>query len=171
MGEKLEAAQQAAQASLKTAKTEAAKLIEDAKQEGFAKGKTGAEQFKEKLGKLKALYESELEQDLLRYSLEVAQNLISQELDTIPDSLLRFTGEALKTVEESETVRIRAKPADAKILRDQKSSLINLLQRAKDIDIREDKHVKEGILVQTEGGVIDAQLSTQIEEIARALGL
>ncbi len=171
MGEKLERARAEAAQMLENAKAEAAKIIAAAESEGRAKGLTQAEQFKEKLTKLKALYESELEQDLLRNSLEVSGNLVSQELDSTPDSLVRLTSEALKTVNESETIRIRARPSDAKILRDQKATLINLLQRAQDIDIREDKLVKEGILVQTESGVIDAQLSTQIEEITRALGL
>jgi flagellar biosynthesis/type III secretory pathway protein FliH len=57
------------------------------------------------------------------------------------------------------------------ILRQNKEQLINLLLRAKDIDIREDKQVFEGIILQTESGVIDAQLKTQVEEITRLLGL
>ena len=45
------------------------------------------------------------------------------------------------------------------------------LTRAKDLEIREDRRVKQGgVLIETESGVIDAQLETQLEEIGRVLG-
>ncbi|MEI6790279.1 MAG: FliH/SctL family protein, partial [Myxococcaceae bacterium] len=106
-----------------------------------------------------------------RNALEAAQELVQTELDSSPQALLRFVQEALTTTPEAQDVRIRANPADAAILRDNKPMLINLLQRAKDIDIREDKQVSKGIILQTESGVIDAQLKTQVEEISRLLGL
>lgn len=171
MGEKLKTAQATIQAELESAHTEANHLIEEAKQEGAQKGHQQAEQFKEKLSKLKSLYASETEQDLMRNAIDVAQKLVSAELDSSPEALLRFVQEVLKTVSEAEIVRIRANPKDTKILKNNQELLLNLLQRAKEIDIREDKQVFEGILLQTESGVIDAQLKTQVEEISRILGL
>ena len=62
-------------------------------------------------------------------------------------------------------------PADVAVLRDHKTRLIDALGRARDVEVREDRNVKPGgVLVQTESGVIDAQLETQLEEIARVLG-
>lgn len=171
MGEKLEAAKQEAAHILERAHTECKTLINDARAEGLKKGATQAEQLKQKLTKLKELYASEISQDLLRNALEAAQELVQTELDSSPQALLRFVQEALTTTPEAQDVRIRANPADAAILRDNKPMLINLLQRAKDIDIREDKQVSKGIILQTESGVIDAQLKTQVEEISRLLGL
>lgn len=171
MGEKLEAAKKEAEHNLEEARTEAQKLLEEARVEGLQKGHQQAEQFKEKLERLKNLYASETEQDLIRNALEAAQSLVSSELDTSPDALLRFTQEALQTVSDAEIIRIRANPKDTKTLKANKDQLLNLLERAKEIDIREDKHVSEGILLQTESGVIDAQLKTQVEEISRVLGL
>ncbi|MBL4817702.1 MAG: hypothetical protein JKY15_00535 [Deltaproteobacteria bacterium] len=171
MGEKLEAAHQESQKILEQARVEAAQLVEEAKQEGLTKGHQKAEQYKAKLTKLKELYASESEHDLIRYSIEVAEKLVSAELKTSPEAFLRFVQEALKTVSDAETIRIRAKPSEIPIIKQNKEKLINLMERAEDIDIREDKQVGEGILLQTESGVIDAQLSTQIEEITRVLGI
>ncbi len=171
MGEKLDAAKQEVAHELDQARTESKKLIEEARAEGLQKGGQQAEQLKAKLTKLKELYASEVSQDLLRSSLDAAQQLVRAELDTSPGALLRFVQEALNTVPEAQDVRIRANPTDAAILRDNKTQLINLMQRAKDIDIREDKQVSKGIILQTESGVIDAQLKTQVEEITRLLGL
>ena len=45
-----------------------------------------------------------------------------------------------------------------------------MLTRAKDLEIREDKRVKPGgVLIETESGVVDAQLETQLEELEHAL--
>lgn len=171
MGEKLDTAKQEVAHELEQAHAESQKLVDDARTEGLEKGGQQAEQLKAKLIKLKNLFASEVSQDLLRNSLEAAQKLVRAELDSTPEALLRFVQEALNTVPEAMDIRIRAKPSDAIILRQNKEQLINLLQRAKDIDIREDKHVSEGIILQTESGVIDAQLKTQVEEITRLLGL
>lgn len=171
MGEKLEAAKQEVERELEHARSESQKLIEEAREEGLKNGAQQAEQLKAKLAKLKELYASEISQDLLRNSLEAAEQLVHTELDSSPEALLRFVQEALNTVPEAMDVRIRTNPKDAAILRQNKERLINLLQRAKDIDIREDKQVTQGIILQTESGVIDAQLKTQVEEITRLLGL
>lgn len=171
MGEKLEIAKQEASQILEQARAESQTLIENAGKEGLQKGTIQAESFKQKLVKLRELYASEIDQDLLRNALEASQELVKTELDSSPGALLKFTQEVLTSVPEALDVRIRANPADAAILRDNKPMLINLLQRAKDIDIREDKQVSKGIILQTESGVIDAQLKTQVEEITRVLGL
>ena len=171
MGDTLEAAQKMATEDLEKAHLDAKTLIEEARSEGLKKGATQAEQLKQKLAQLKKLYISELSQDVLRHALEASQELVKTELDSSQGALLKFTQEALNTVPEAIDIRIRANPADAAILRDNKAALINLLQRAKDIDIREDKQVSKGIILQTELGVIDAQLKTQVEEMTRLLGL
>lgn len=171
MGEKLEAAKLEVAHTLEQAHTESDQHMAEARTEGLQKGAAQAEQQKAKLSKLKELYASEVSQDLLRNSLEAAQQLVRIELQSSPGALLRFVQEALTTVPEALDVRIRANPKDAAILRQNKEQLINLLQRAKDVDIREDKQVSEGIILQTESGVIDAQLKTQVEEITRLLGL
>lgn len=171
MGEKLEATKQKIAHELEQAGNESQKLIQEARLEGLQQGRQQAEQLKTKLTKLKDLYASEVAQDILRHSLEAAQELVHEELNSSPEALLKFVQGALGTIPDVLDVRIRANPKDATILRQNKEQLINLLQRAKDIDIREDKQVSQGIILQTESGVIDAQLKTQVEEITRLLGL
>ena len=63
-------------------------------------------------------------------------------------------------------------PKDAGILRKYKAKLVSVLARARDVEIREDRRVKQGgVLIETESGVVDAQLETQLEELAHVLGL
>ena len=171
MGQALEEAKKQAAEDLKQARDQSQALLKEAREEGMKTGATQAEQLKQKLGKLKDLYASELSQDLLRNALEASYNLVHAELNSAPNGLIQFVKAALQSVPEVQEVRIRANPDDVAILRKHKTALINLLQRAKDIDIREDKQVSDGIILQTEVGVIDAQLKTQIEEITRVLGL
>lgn len=171
MGEKLDNAKQAIEQELGSVRVKNQQLVVDAYQEGFKQGSEQAQSLKSKLAKLKELYTSEIPQDLLRNAVVAAQEMIQAELDSSTSSLLKFVQAALNTVPEAQDVRIRVNPAAASLLRENKAAFINLLQRAKDIDIREDKQVSKGIILQTESGVIDAQLKTQIEEISRVLGL
>ena len=91
MGEKLTAAQKSATEDLDKARFDAKTLIEEARTEGLKKGATQAEQLKQKLTKLKELYASEIDQDLLRNALEASQELVKTELESSPPTFVQFT--------------------------------------------------------------------------------
>ncbi|MBH1988993.1 MAG: hypothetical protein I8H75_05375 [Myxococcaceae bacterium] len=171
MGEKLDKAKQTVLQEQQTLREENQKRAVQAYEEGLQEGENQSEPYREKLETLKNLYASELSQDLLKAALSTAHELIEAELESSTESFLQFTQAALATIPDAQEVRIRVNPKTAPLLREQKASFVNLMQRAKDIDVREDKHIAQGLILQTESGVIDAQLKTQIEEIGRALGL
>lgn len=155
---------------LMKADAEIEELKASAKKAGEKQGYEQADQFNQKLEILRATMMDEISSEITRAAFEVSQNLLTAEMNAFPDSILRIAQMVLSAVPDAKQVYLRVNPADAGLLRDNKERLINALEKAKDIDIRVDKQVaRGGLLVQTESGVIDAQLSTQLEEISRVL--
>lgn len=146
-------------------------LRKAAQQAGEKQGAEQAEQLNQKLALLRDTMKKETGSEVLNAAFDVAHNLLLAEIAAFPDSILRIAQKVLSSIPDAKQVYFRVNPADAPLLKENKERLINALERAKDVDIRVDKQVaRGGLLIQTESGVIDAQLSTQLEEIARAVG-
>ena len=168
----MEQAKQEVEKGLKSIDDEFLKAAQSAREEGSQKGYEKAKQLQEKLSKLKDLMLSEVDDEIVRAAVDVAEKMVQIELEKAPEKVVDVVQNALKSLPEIQEVRLRVHPLDAKALRSGKQKLVDVLERAKDIDIREDKQVERGgVLIQTEAGVIDAQVKTQLEEIARILGV
>ena len=142
-----------------------------AQKAGEKQGYEQADQLNHKLAIFRETMMSEMGSEIIHAALDVARNLLNAELAAFPDSVVRIAQKVLMAIPDAKQVYFRVNPADAPLLKENKERLINTLDRAKDVDIRIDKQVaRGGLLIQTESGVIDAQLSTQLEEIERALG-
>lgn len=136
-------------------------------QEGFSE----AEYLREQLAAMEQRMLKEVEGEVVRASLRIASELLEAELSAREDAVVDVVATALVTARDARDVFLRVNPMDAETLRKHKPRLIDALGRARDVDVREDRNVKPGgVLIQTESGVIDAQLETQLEEIARVLG-
>jgi flagellar biosynthesis/type III secretory pathway protein FliH len=110
------------------------------------------------------------ERDLLRLALAVAGKILRRELARDEEAVVEMASRALAEVRQHREVALRVHPADAEALRRSERRLLGVLSRARAIDIREDPGVgRGGILVETEAGVIDARLESQLEAIRCAL--
>ncbi len=136
-------------------------------QEGFSE----AEHLREQIAAMEQRMLKEVEGEVVRASLRIASELLEAELGAREDAIVNVVCTALVSSRDARDVFLRVNPMDADTLRKHKQRLIDALGRARDVDVREDRNVKPGgVLIQTESGVIDAQLETQLEEIARVLG-
>ena len=157
---------------LAQANQEVANWVSEASAEGSKQGSVQAEQLRVKLGQLRDLMQKEMDGDILLATFESAKELIEAELSSSPMALVQIVQTALKAIPEITQANLRVNPLDAPILREHKQAIIDVMERAKEIDIREDKQVERGgVLIHTDSGVIDAQLSTQFGEIARVFGV
>ncbi len=78
--------------------------------------------------------------------------------------------QALKTVRHQRDVNIRVNPAQVAALETHKKTLLGALSRAKDVQIRADPSIRPGgCVIETELGILDADLRTQMEILERAL--
>jgi len=65
---------------------------------------------------------------------------------------------------------LRVNPEDLQHIRENKPALLEVLSRAKEIGIREDPDVAVGgAVIETDAGIIDAQLETQLAVFERVL--
>lgn len=156
---------------LKLTKEEVREMIEHASAQGQQEGFQEAEAMRSEIAGLEQRMVNEVEGEIVRAALRVARQVIETELKSREDTIVDVVCAALSTARDARDVFLRVNPRDAKVLRAHKARLIDALGRARDVDLREDRKVSPGgVLIQTEAGVIDAQLDTQLEEITTVLG-
>lgn len=156
---------------LEAARAEVAANVEAAIAEGGEEGQSQAQHMRDEIAGLEARMLKEVESEVVRTAVKVAAELLAAELQLREDAVVDIAATALLAARTARDINLRVNPRDAKVLREAKDRLVSNLTRAKDLEIREDRRVKQGgVLIETEAGVIDAQLETQLEEIARVLG-
>lgn len=167
----IQEAEQAAAELLAEVENEARELAEEATTLGQQEGFSEAEHQREQIAQMEQRMLREVEGEVVRTALRIAGELLDAEMAAREDAVVDIVCAALGTASQARDVFLRVSPADVAALRDNKTRLIDALGRARDVEVREDRNVKPGgVLIQTESGVIDAQLETQLEEIARVLG-
>jgi len=170
-GALLAEAERGRQIMLDDAQAEVDRWIAEATAEGGDEGQAQAQHMRDEIGGLLARMLKEVEGEVVRTAVKVAHEILLAELHMREDAVVDVAVTALVAAKNARDINLRVNPRDAAVLRASKDKLVSNLTRAKDIDIREDRRVKAGgVLIETEAGVVDAQLETQLEEIARVLG-
>lgn len=164
-------AERGKQKQLDDARAEVARWIEAAQAEGGEEGQNQAQHMRDEIAGLEARMLKEVESEVVRTAVKVAAELLAAELHLREDAIVDVAATALMAARTAKDINLRVNPRDAAALRAAKDRLVSNLTRAKDLEIREDRRVRQGgVLIETEAGVIDAQLETQLEEIGRVLG-
>ncbi len=165
-------AEKGRKARLEEARSEVARWIAEAEAEGGDEGQAQAQHMRDEIAVLEQRLLKEVESEVVRTAVQVAFEMLVAELAAREDAIVDVAVTALTAAKTARDINLRVHPRDAKVLRGAKDRLISNLTRAKDLEIREDRRVKPGgVLIETESGVIDAQLETQLEEITRVLSL
>lgn len=167
----LDAARVAANEAVEEAHEQAHEMAREAADSGQQEGISEAEHLREQIAQMEQRMLQEVEGEVVRAALRVAAELLHAEMTAREDAVVDIVCTALGTAQHARDIFLRVSPVDVATLRDNKVRLVDALGRARDVEVREDRNVKAGgVLIQTESGVIDAQLETQLEEIARVLG-
>jgi flagellar assembly protein FliH len=115
-------------------------------------------------------YLQHAESQMLELVLEVARKVVREELKLQPAHVLAIVRDALRRVQGIGRLRIRANPLDVDLLRQNRPSLLQVVEGIEGIEIVEDRRVDQGgCIIETEQGVYDARIRTQLGEIERAL--
>ena len=115
-------------------------------------------------------YLQHAESQMLELVLEVARKVVREELKLQPAHVLAIVRDALRRVQGIGRLRIRANPLDVDLLRQNRPSLLQVVEGIESIEIVEDRRVDQGgCIIETEQGVYDARIRTQLGEIERAL--
>jgi flagellar biosynthesis/type III secretory pathway protein FliH len=164
-------AERGTQALLDDARAEVERWIAGATAEGGDEGAAQAQHMRDEIAGLEARMLKEVEGEVVRAAVRVAAEILAAELQSREDAVVDVAAVALVAARNARDINLRVNPRDAAALRSAKSRLVAHLTRAKDLEIREDRRVSPGgVLIETESGVVDAQLATQLDELARILG-
>ncbi len=142
--------------------TECETIKELAYKEGYQQGLTT---FNEKLlhldAELKKIKE-EATRKILPIALKAAQKILGAEIELAPEKIADIIMQALKPVTQSHKVIIYVNKLDLETLEKNKSKIKKVLGQVKDFSIQERLDVEPGgCLIETEAGIINAQLSNQ----------
>ncbi len=107
---------------------------------------------------------------MVKLALRVAEKIIGRDLERDPRVVTEIVATAVDNVRNVRELTLRVNPNDARVLREHKRQMMELIGRVKEIAIKEDADVASGgCVIETEAGTVDAQLATQFEMLQRVL--
>lgn len=159
------------------AQQEAISIKEQASKEGYEKGLAMAQEtvdlLKNSVEEFFAykdnLYEK-ITNDILDISLKVAEKIIKKEVETDKSVLECIVKDALKSLAKDENkIILKVNPTDVEYLKEIMPNLLSSGQVEAKIYVTGIKEVEEGsAIIETSNGIIDANISTQLELIKEA---
>jgi flagellar assembly protein FliH/type III secretion protein L len=165
--DRLARAEHAARALLEDADRAARALREEARAEGRAEG---AAELAAAWIKLRAQENTRDERDLDRtveLARAMAERLIGEAITLDPAKIVSMCRQTLASARQARNVVVRANPADAETLR---ARLPSLGLEPTAIEIHADETRTRGsLLLETDLGILDADLTIQLDRLARSL--
>lgn len=109
--------------------------------------------------------------DILEISVDIAKSIIKKELESDPQVLINTIVDVLKTVSKNEPkITIKVNPQSVQFIKDAISNITYQYGIDSKINILADPSVEDGgCILQTNNGIVDASIDTQIEIIKKAL--
>lgn len=161
----LEDAEQYRQEVVKECET----LKEKAQKDGFEEGYS---QWIDRVAELEAEIKrvrSEVEKQVLPVALKVAKKIVNRELETSKTAILDIIKNTLKTVSQHKKVNLYVNPDDFEVVEADRKELAKIFEELEALSIRPRNDVTEGgCVIETEGGIINAQLENQWLILERA---
>lgn len=146
-------------------------------QEGLAEARLEALSRYEEIKKaLQSVYElrqkiiTDVEEDLKKLSISIAERIITKQLAMEPEIIFDIVKEACGQFRQAEQITIFVNPDDGYILRQRKSEFQEILGDYCRIYIIDDGGLSQGsCIIESENGLIDAGLKTQLEKLGLAI--
>lgn len=159
------------------AQQEAINIKEQASKEGYEKGLEAANSAVSELRQaLEGFFEyknelyNQISGDILDISIKVAEKIIKKEVETDKKVLDSIVHDALKSLAKDENkIILKVNPTDVEYTKEMVPKLLSSGQFEAKIFVTGNKEVEEGsAIIETSNGVIDANISTQLELIKEA---
>jgi flagellar assembly protein FliH len=110
------------------------------------------------------------ESDVLDLGFRIAEKIIGIEIVTRNDAILGIVRQALRKIVNADEVVLRVNPEDLKILEQARDKLIGEMGANSPLELRADSSIaRGGCMIETESGMLDAQLQSQIERLRTQL--
>lgn len=124
----------------------------------------------QELRKEKESFYQENEFYIVKLAIEIAKRIIQTELSQNPEILLYVVREALKRISDKGRIVIQTHPDDLALLHNNHDFMKKHLIVFEHVDfIATEKVRRGGCLIESESGIVDAQLDVQLEKIEQSL--
>lgn len=112
----------------------------------------------------------EMDEMILQLALSVAERVIHREVSLDRTIIKDTIRESLKYIEDHEKIVIRLHPDDWQSVKSFEDEIRSFTHELKVLQIQEDEHVESGgCIIESNVGMMDGQIRTQLEEIMRNL--
>jgi len=163
-------AQEQAAQLLEDAQQEKDALFEESSEQGYA---AGLDKWNDALAEAWSRRDAFLlrnEAELVRLAVAIAEKVVRRSVEADSDMVVQAVKEALKSVRGEKRITIKVNPSEEDVLREQASCLRLLGSEVGDLVIVGNPAIAAGgCIVESELGVIDAQIDTQLASIEKAL--
>jgi type III secretion protein L len=106
---------------------------------------------------------AESEPEMIRLAVRIAQKIIGEELRLNPQAIVSMAAECLNGLRRERSLTLGVPPADLDLLREQIARLREAAGPHRSIEVVADPSITSGgCIVESEYGIIDARLETQI---------
>ena len=141
---------------------------------GLEQASADVEQLKTEIGNFMSAKKDVFEYiapDILEISVEIAKKIVKKELNTDPQILIDTIIDVLKTVSKSEPkITIRVHPSSVQMVKDTIPNITYQYGIDSKINIIADPSIEDGgCIFQTNNGIVDASIDTQLDIIKKAL--
>lgn len=137
-------------------------LKEKAKKEGFDEGLAELNDKILHLDELTKNIRHEMNKKILPLALQAAKKIVGTELKTNPEVIVDIVMQALTPATQSHRVKIYINKQDKDILEEKKEKIRKILEQVEVLVIQEKDDISPGgCLIETEGGIINAEIENQ----------
>ena len=184
----VEQAKETAEKTLEEAEKKKEEILQQAENQGFEKGyqegfqagrEKGYEEEKQYIEEAKELKQQaygereelarELEEAIIDLSINAIEKVIDKELEKDHELLLRLIENGLEKSTYTETLTIRVAQEDYDLLDVNKNKIYMMTEGIDDLKIKVDHSFKKNeIIIETQSGIINAGVKTQIQQIHKA---
>jgi type III secretion protein L len=166
----IEATHAEARKILEAAGQEKQTVLEAARKEGYDQGFQLWHAAVEEANAVRDRRLADSEPELIRLAVRIAEKIIGEELRLNPQATVSIARQCLQWLRRERSVMLRVSPAEMDLLRERINSLHEIGGPQRSIEVIADPAISPGgCIVESEYGVIDARLETQIRSMEEIL--
>lgn len=145
------------------------KLKEAAQQEGFEQGFREWQQYVADLENEVIQVRKDLEKMLIPVALKAAKKIVGREIELSEETIVDIVSNALKQVAQHKKVTIYVNPKDLEKLETSRVRLKQIFEGLEVLSLRQRADITPGgCVIETEGGIINAQIENQWRSLEQA---
>lgn len=159
----VDAARAQGRSILETAEQERQAIIDAARREGYEHGLREWNSAIVAVDSARDKYLADSELELIRLAVRIAQKIIGAELRLNPEAIVSLARESMQSLGRERSLTLRVSPDSLELMHERIHSLRETAGPRRSLEVVPDRSVGPGgCIVESEYGVIDARLETQI---------